>query len=207
MKTTTNLFKLLTLFVTLFQNCTKDQVKSPCGAAPQSYYIPIKEDALAQTPYFTNTAFDTISFVSDKGDTLTFVKTKTDTSWYFEHGSGSPDCGYDNMYSQTLHNTYATIKGNGSFDVMHIKKRNGYEDLIQFNFLNLYFFVYDDRIGLKDSPFYVDSILINNNYFYAVSYVFHNFTFSNIGKTFYNKKFGLIQIEDKQNITNWTIIN
>jgi len=195
---------LLTLFVMLLQNCSKEP-DLPSGN-PITKYEYLTAGALNQTPYFTNPAFDTISFASDKGDTLTFVKTKTDTSWYCENQSLASN--YKICY-QTIHNTYTTIKGVGSFDVKHSRKID-YKDLtniIEINFTNLYFSVFDERIGLKDSPFYVDSILFNTNYFYVALYVFHNFTFSDIGKAYCNKKFGLFHIEDKQNITNWTIIN
>ncbi len=114
------LFSIITLIM-LTQSCTKNN--DGCFT-PKDNYFYLTTSQLNQTPYFNNPAFDTINFTSEKGDTLIFVKTFTDTTWYNSNGQGNPDCGYDQNYFQTTHNTYATIKGNGSFDVKH-KKLDG----------------------------------------------------------------------------------
>lgn len=191
----------------LLQSCSKEPYNPGCGTPPKSYYFPIKQEALAQTPYFTNPAFDTISFASDKGDTLTFVKTKTDTTWYFENGSGSPDCGFDKVYSQTINNTYTSLQGNGSFNVKHSKKTNIYADIIELKFGNLFFKVTDYRIGTKNGTIYFDSLLVNNKAFYASTCYYHNLSHAEIGKLYLNKEYGCFKIEDIENSTNFTLIN
>lgn len=113
--------KLLSIItiILLTQSCGKEEY--PNVEHKTNYYY-LTAAQLNQTPYFTNKAFDTINYASDKGDTLTFVKTKTDTTWYCEDGSGNPNTGYDKDCYQTIHNTYSTIKGNGSFKVSHSKE-------------------------------------------------------------------------------------
>ena len=108
--------KLLSIIILILltQSCVKEN--STQSYNPQNYYFYLTAAQITQTPYFTNPAFDTISFASDKGDTLTFVKTKTDTTWYCERTTSNPDNNDQNCY-QTLYNTYATVKGNRGFFV------------------------------------------------------------------------------------------
>ena len=201
MKTTTKLLSIL-LLIMLTQSCTKNG--GGCET-PQSYYIPLKAAQLNQTPYFTNPAFDTISFASDKGDTLTFVKTKTDTTWYEEQGNGNPDCGYDKVYSQTIHNTYATIKGNGSFDVKHIKPRLSINSYLKIEFNN-YTFYYDDiSVGNINLSTYLGDFSKNGKQFKNVFYVFHNDNDSISSNCYINHEKGLFLMYDNLNVKEYLI--
>ena len=182
--------------------CGKDNGSIP---AYDKYYF-LNKTQLAQTPYFKNSAYDTISFTSDKGDTLTFAKIKTDTSWYSERANTNPDDHSMNYY-QIIYNKYNTIKGVGSFEVRHAKKENFYQyvDIIEVYFNDLLFNIYDDRVGLKSSPFYIDSISFGSKTYYNTLYVYHDFTFSDIGKSYMNKDFGVFQIEDKRKNLVWSL--
>lgn len=188
------------------QSCVKEN--STQSYNPKNYYFYLTTAQISQTPYFTNPAFDTISYASDKGDTLTFVKTKTDTTWYCERTTSNPDNNDQNCH-QTLHNTYATIKGNGSFDVRHSIKLYYYgtqSDIIEINFFDLNFYIYDDRIGSKRIPFYLDSITVNSKTYFDAIYVFHNFTYSIIAKAYVNKDFGIFQIIDNRSNKTYNLI-
>ncbi len=203
MKKTTYIFGIISLFTMLFQSCTK--IYNSIAAINEYYYLTASQ--LNQTPYFTNSKFDTISFSSNHGDTLTFVKTKTDTSWYGERANSNPDNPSMN-YFQIISNKYKTIKGSGSIEIRHAKKENSYQyvNIIEVNFFDLIFNIYDDRIGLKSSPFYMDSIFFNSKMYYDVHYVYHDFTFNDIGKLYINKNFGIVQIEDKRTNVFWSLI-
>jgi hypothetical protein len=193
---------LLTLFVMLLQSCSKEP-DLPSGN-PITKYEYLTAGALNQTPYFTNPAFDTISFASDKGDTLSFVKTKTDTSWYCENQSLSSN--YKICY-QTLHNTYTTIKGVGSFDVKHSRKID-YKDLtdiISMRFNSIDIWVLDVFIGTKTSTF-SDSLIFNNKTYYSTLYTYHQFEYLDVAKNYLNKTYGVFRIEDNINNTIWSLI-
>ena len=82
--------------------CGKDNGSIP---AYDKYYF-LNKTQLAQTPYFKNSAYDTISFTSDKGDTLTFAKIKTDTSWYSERANTNPDDHSMNYYQIIYNNNF-----------------------------------------------------------------------------------------------------
>jgi hypothetical protein len=201
--------KLLSIItiIMLTQSCSKDNNNSQ-SYNPKNYYFYLTAAQLNQTPYFTNKAFDTISFASDKGDTLTFVKTKTDTSWYCERTTSNPDNNDQNCY-QTLHNTYTTIKGNGSFDVKHSKK--GYyfgtlPDLVEIKFNQLNFLVQDYYIGSKvGGPFY-DSLVKGNNTYKNVIDIFHNLNDSTVAVAFINKDFGYFSIKNNQTNTEYNYL-
>ena len=199
------LFLLLILFVTLLQSCTKDPDSSNGNVKTTYHYLTAA--ALNQTPYFTNPAFDTISFASDKGDTITFVKTKTDTTWFCKKSSGSPDNNDMDCY-QTLLNTYSTIKGVGMFNVRHSKEieTDILPDQVQFNFNDLFFSVTDNRIGTKNGTLFFDSLIVNNNTYFDVTCYYHNFSYSNIGKLYLNKKYGCFKIENISDTTIYSLI-
>jgi hypothetical protein len=157
-------------FIMLFmQSCLKEEYDK---VEHKTNYYYLTAAQLNQTPYFTNPTFDTISFASDKGDTLTFVKTKTDTTWFCEKGSGNPNTGYDKDCYQTLHNTYATIKGNGSFDVEHVLRNGPYRKILNININNNAFEPYDDQIGLIGYPTYKSEITILNKKYYSLIAIF-----------------------------------
>jgi hypothetical protein len=204
MKTTTKLLSIL-LLIMLTQSCTKNG--GGCET-PQSYYIPLNGAQLNQTPYFTNPAFDTISFASDKGDTLTFVKTKTDTTWYEEQGNGNPDCGYDRVYSQTLRNSYTTIKGNGSFNVKHSKKsENGYPDNIKIDFNNFEFHINQNWLSPSFGyAYYIGNYSIKNRSYYSTIFVSAVLGDTITSRLILNTEFGGITIIDKLTANNFTLI-
>ena len=203
MKTTIKLFLLITLFVTLLQSCTKDP--EPYNNVPINTYYYLTAWQLNQTPYFTNPAFDTISFASDKGDTLTFVKTKTDTTWYCERNSTNPSNLNKNCY-QTIHNSYNTIKGVGIFDVKLIKKSMYLNAFIQLKF-NDKIFYYDD-VAIDDIlfPTYIDMIIRNGKSFKNAIYLYHNDNDSLNAISYANKDFGVFFIDDKINNLKYLII-
>jgi hypothetical protein len=193
-----NKIKFLCLIILGIQSCTKNN--DGCDAPKDNYYY-LTTAQLNQTPYFTNPDFDTISFASDKGDTLTFVKTKTDTSWYKENGLGSPDCGYDQNFFQTIHNTYATIKGNGIFDV---KQSNRLQFSIQIQFNLDYFGFGYNEIGNKGYVNFLGDIIINGKNYTDCLFELNK---NNTGvKGYLNKSFGLISTKDTVNSTNFYIL-
>ncbi len=201
--------KLLSMItiIMLTQSCSKDNNNSQ-SYNPKNYYFYLTAAQLNQTPYFTNKAFDTISFVSDKGDTLTFVKTKTDTSWYCERTTSNPDNNDQNCY-QKLHNTYTTIKGNGSFDVKHSKKGYFYgvlTDLVEIKFNELYFLVRDFRIGSKVGTFFFDTISRGNKIYNNSIKIYPNLNDSFIGESFINIDFGYFSIKNNQTNTEYNYL-
>ncbi len=204
MKTLNNAIciKLLSIItiIMLFQSCSKDP-KGGCYTPKDNYYY-LSAAQLNQTPYFTNKAFDTINYASDKGDTLTFVKTKTDTTWYKEQGNiGSPDCGYDNNFYQTIHNTYSTIKGIGSFDVKQfVKNELGY-DGCRISFKNNDYNVAASIIGLKTTKGYREKLVFNNKEYNDVLKIDSTSFNSNI---YINKMIGLFRLEYFDDNINWT---
>ncbi|MBJ7428460.1 MAG: hypothetical protein JHD28_05825 [Bacteroidia bacterium] len=191
---TTKLFSILLLFL-LTQSCVKEEYDK---VEHKTNYYYLTAAQLNQTPYFTNPAFDTISFTSDKGDTLTFVKTKTDTTWYCEQGSGNPNTGYDKDCYQTIHNTYITTKGNGSFDVKHSKKNILQNtDVVVFSFGPFVYYTFDFAINNVNHPRYLGTITLNSKTFNNVMYSNHNFSDSLSSVCYINKTEGIFYIEDK----------
>jgi len=194
MKTTTNLFILITLFVLIIQSCTKDPVTT--NGTPITKYEYLTAGDLNQTPYFTNPAFDTISFASDKGDTLTFVKTKTDSTWYCQNQSLVTD--YKICY-QTIHNSYTSIKGIGSFDVKHSRKIN-YKDLtdiIELTFNNIYFLLDQNWISPSFGyKYFIGQYQINNLNYSNALYAYSILGDTNSLKMVINKDFGAIRVFD-----------
>ncbi len=197
------------LFIMLFiQSCMKEEYDK---VEHKTNYYYLTAAQLNQTPYFTNPTFDTISFASDKDDTLTFVKIKTDTTWYCENGWGNPNTGYDEDCYQTLHNTYATVKGNGSFEVKQGNVNSNLffyrtTDMINFQFNELNFFIRDYRIGTKNGTIFYDTILVGNNTYSNSIKIFHNLNDSSVALGYINKDFGLFSINDKLNETEYFIL-
>lgn len=199
--------KLLSIIniIMLLQSCSKDP-RNGCFT-PKDNYFYLTAAQLNQTPYFNNSTFDTISFASDKGDTLIFVKTFTDTTWNRENGQGNPDCGYDNNFFQTIHYTYTTIKGNGSFDVKH-KKLDGNlnSNQLEIRFNGYIFYVDDERIGTPIGSTkgitYFETILLNDIIYSKVKILYNNYN-DKINYCYINKEFGLIGIIDSNNNTKY----
>jgi|GEM_PF-2534013 len=202
------LFLLLTLFVTLLQSCTKDP--EPYNNVPIITYYYLSAWQLNQTPYFTNPAFDTISFACNKGDTLTFVKTKTDTSWYCERTSNNTSNFMQDCF-QTIHNSYRTIKGVGSFDVKHIRK--GYvnflnylvPNIITINFNSSYFVFAESVIGDNTYKNFVGELKIKNETYANSFFEYHNSNQTNNIKGFFSKPYGLIEIKDSIENKIWLL--
>ena len=191
--------KLLSIItiIMLTQSCSKENNNSQ-SYNPRNYYFYLTAAQLNQTPYFTNKAFDTISFASDKGDTLTFIKTKTDTSWYCERTTSNPDNNDQNCY-QTLHNTYTTIKGNGSFDVKHsLRERNLSINRLDISFNDKIFMISSDDIGVKNPKYYIEELVINGKSYKGITK----------GATskyniYLNNKYGLFRMEYFIDTINW----
>jgi len=192
-------FLSIIILILLTQSCVKEN--STQSYNPKNYYFYLTAAQINQTPYFTNPAFDTISFASDKGDTLTFVKIKTDTTWYCERTTSNPDNNDQNCY-QTLHNTYATTKGNGSFDV-----NLGFDGsiyILKLNFNNNNYSLINDLIGYNGPKGYIDKISFNNIQYEKVTNV--NYTGTNANNNIYlNNQFGLIRIEFISEKINFTV--
>lgn len=194
--------KLLSIIIIilLLQSCETDHTGGGCPKYATNYHT-LSTSAISQTPYFTNKAFDTISYASNKGDTLTFVKTKTDTTWYCEDDNSNPNCPKEkaNCY-QVLHNTYTTIKGNGSFDVkLSYKTKNNGLYLLDITFNErLFGGISNDAIGIKSSTDYFDDLIINGKSYKKVIKL--GYINCNI---FLNNSYGLFKFEYFNNNINW----
>lgn len=199
---TTKLLSIL-LLVMLIQSCSKEN-NNLRGYNPKNNYFYLTAAQLSQTPYFTNKAFDTLSFASDKGDTLTFVKTKTDTSWYCEPTTSNPNNNDQNCY-QTLHNTYATIKGIGSFDVKFYRMTNKASlNTIYINFNGMYFHINSNWLTPSFNYLYsIGTFKINNRIFENSIYGYRILGDTSSDYLVLNKEYGVIQLNNKiLNLTN-----
>jgi hypothetical protein len=201
MKTTTKLLSILFLIMLLL-SCDKDTV--PFNKEPLNTYYYLSEWQLNQTPYFTNPAFDTISFASDKGDTLTFVKTKTQTTWNCERTSNNPSNFMQDCF-QRIHNTYATIKGIGSFDVYQIETSKYSDSYVLLKFNDKIFYYDDVAIDYFLFPRFIGDIVKNNKSFKNVIYLYHSYSDSLNAISYANKDFGVFYIDDKINNLNYLI--
>jgi hypothetical protein len=200
--------KLLTLLLICFiltQSCEKPDPNGCHNAV--IFYNYLSDAARNQTPYFTNPAFDTISFASDKGDTLIFVKTKTDSTWYKEEIRGNPACDWDKNYFQILHNTYTTIKGSGTFDLRHSKKNNsGNIDIIELHFNDFVFYTGDYAINDIKHPRFLGNIIKNQYTFNNSMYTYNNYKDSTSAISYLNQTFGTYYIEDKVKKMTWILV-
>ncbi|MES2727829.1 MAG: hypothetical protein V4643_12045 [Bacteroidota bacterium] len=199
---------ILFLLILFGQGC-KQENDTCCN--PQKFnYFPISEAAIKKTPYFTNPAFDTLSFVSHEEDTITFVKTRTDSTWNCEYASGNPDNNTQNCY-QILHNTYKTIRGVGSFDVTHSKENRilglpyNVTDVIEIKFSNLRFVFFESLINDTKDPNYVGDFYIGNKVFPKTFFQYHNFNQAEVGKGYFSAPYGLIAVTDSVNMINWKL--
>jgi hypothetical protein len=204
-------FVILVATVTL-QTCTVDDGPKPCNSTTTYHYL--TADQLSKTPYFTNPAFDTISFASDKGDTITFALKKIDTTYYIEDTNMNPNqiCSYW-QYHQNITATYNTIKGGGSFEVLHAKKAlfsftNGrptgvIPNLLRFKYNDMLFYVGDFYIGGGKSKTYI----FNQREFYNALDYNVEFSDSSNGIIYINQDFGAFHINDVKNKKQFTLIN
>jgi hypothetical protein len=192
-----NILLLLFLTVSFFACKPEPEEKQP----NQHIYFYLTKEQLAKTPYFTNPAFDTLSFVSNLNDTLTFVKTKTDSGFYEENYKDHPSGPTNYLYSQFIHNTYKTIKGEGSFWVRHSMKTFSGFNTINMAFNNYSFSIGDWQIG---STTYVG---------YVGDFERDNVTYKNVlnlgnngGLGYLNQNLGLFYIDDKPNQKTYILI-
>jgi hypothetical protein len=189
MKTNYKIIFYLLPIILLFFTCRKNTTKP----ADQHFYFYLTKEQLSKTPYFTNSAFDTLTYISNLNDTLVFAKTKTDTLWYtssvFDPG-GTADKYY---HYQQLRNSYATLKGEGKFEVLHMKlTSDGIPDQVKIVFGSLFFYATDNRIGTKNGNIFYDSLLVKNMVYTKVTKYYHNRNQSLVGNCFLNESFGLI---------------
>jgi hypothetical protein len=198
---------LYTLFaLILFTTCRKNYSKP----ADQHFYYYLTKEQLNKTPYFTNPAFDTLTYISNLNDTLVFAKTKTDTLWYissvFDPGGNDADKYY---HYQQLRNSYATIKGEGKFEVLHGKYFIGFDrglkDLLSFDFDANNFFIQDFFLGVNHKVI-IDSVLVRDKIYYQVSEIFRNWQDSTVARTYVNLEFGAFHFIDIKNNKTWTLI-
>ncbi len=195
------------------QSCETDHTGGGCPKYSTNYQT-LSASSISQTSYFSNKAFDTISFASNKGDTLTFVKTKTDTTWYCEDDNSNPNCPKEKAICyQTIHNAYTTIKGNGSFDVMHSKKKYteafdyAVPNVIVIKFTTFYFVFFEDIINDNSYNKFLGNTTIKNKTYMNTFYEYHNFSDSTIGKGVFCPRVGIINIKENLTNTNWDLIN
>ncbi|MES2653952.1 MAG: hypothetical protein V4620_00075 [Bacteroidota bacterium] len=193
---------ILFLLILFLQSCGKEN--NACCDPQKFNYFTITEAARKQTPYFTNPAFDTLSFVSHEEDTIIFVKTKTDSTWYCEYASGNPDNNTQNCY-QILHNTYKTIKGNGSFDVKHSLKGNQFTDGIEFVINGFTFLIGDYQIGSNKYWTFRENKQLGNKIYDSLVMVYPNSYDSLTAECYINREFGAFFINDKVNSATWQL--
>ena len=156
-------------------------------------YFYLTAEQLAKTPYFTNSAFDTLTFVSNQNDTVVFAKTRVDSGWYREidFNPGVEFTSY--RYYQQISANYQTIKGEGSFGVLHSKK--GYalntiiSDIVQILFFDQNYYINDYFIGVNHIRS-IDSITLKDHTYKTVTRINNNWVDSNSSISYVNKEFG-----------------
>jgi len=183
-------YLLFTILLSL-TTCKIDDGPQPCADTNTYHNLSIEEINI--TPYFTNPAFDTISFASNTGDTLTFALQKIDTSWYTVDENTNPNqqCG-DYHHYQNITAKYATIKGNGSFEVMHELKNIISNNKIYINLQGVLIRFHDYWVGFQSYPTFKSSQnVLGRIYFNTIRIEMEpNLTFGDI-----NRDYGLIQMK------------
>ncbi|MES2653961.1 MAG: hypothetical protein V4620_00120 [Bacteroidota bacterium] len=189
---------ILFLLILFWQSC--NQGYSSCCDPQRFNYFPVSETARNKTPYFTNPAFDTITFVSHEEDTVIFVKIKTDSTWYCEYASSNPDNNTQDCY-QILHNTYKTIRGVGTFEVKHSKRNESkYSDAIEVIFNQQNIFINDWIVGEKKYPTFISNVQIAGKTYTDLTRVTLN---NGTGFSYLNKANGMFYFENIINSSNW----
>jgi hypothetical protein len=167
---------------------------------PDQYnYNYLTAEQLAKTPYFTNPAFDTLTYVSNQNDTVVFAKTRVDSGWY-KTIDASPGNNYTVYhYYQQLTAKYQTIKGEGSFEVVHSKRGNAFKtialDLLKISFDKYNFYIQDQFLGINHKSI-IDSVNIDGKTYFQVTEVFKDLQDSTKSRMFINKSFGAFYIID-----------
>ena len=173
----------------------------------QHIYSYLSKEQLEKTPYFTNPAFDTLTFVSNLNDTLTFVKTKTDSGFYEENFRDHPSGPTNYLYHQFMQNTYKTIKGEGSFWVRHSKKMsNQSKDILKINFNQFDVQFFDRTLADESFPTFIDSISINGKTYNNLTRYTINNGVENIAVTYVNNKHGMFYINDLKSQIIWVLL-
>jgi len=163
------------------------------------YYLTAEQ--LAKTPYFTNPSFDTLSFVSNQNDTVVFAKTRVDSGWYREidFNPGVEFTTYH--YYQQISANYQTIKGEGSFGVVHSKKlAGGYTNNILITINEESYHISESWLSKSFNYKYsIDSISLNNKTYNDIIFVFSKLGDTASNRVYLNKEFGALKIENVLN--------
>jgi hypothetical protein len=176
---------------------------------PDQYnYYYLTAEQLSKTPYFTNPAFDTLTFVSNQNDTVVFAKTRVDSGWY-RIIDASPGNNYTVYhYYQQLTANYQTIKGDGSFEVVHSKQINTWEiDRVNIKFYDNTFSCSDIQIGRKTFYTFKDSIEINDRKFKDLIILYSTPGDNTTNEGYLNQSNGLFFIINKTINNNFLLIN
>ncbi|MCF8255365.1 MAG: hypothetical protein K9I36_09135 [Bacteroidia bacterium] len=170
------------------------------------YLTPV---SIERTRYFTDPAFDTIKFKSNKGDTLIFVKTDCDSVWFDEYKSwNNPACGpYENVKNLQITNTYKTIKGEGIFKVKHSVSIGNYQEyVIEIFFQMHHFYFYEINFNAKFYSLYFGDFVLGNKAFSQVFYAYPDYI--NIEtKGYMAPDFGLIAVFESSDSTMYETLN
>ncbi|MCF8255366.1 MAG: hypothetical protein K9I36_09130 [Bacteroidia bacterium] len=175
------------------------------------YLTPV---SIERTRYFTDPAFDTIKFKSNKGDTLIFVKTDCDSVWFDEYKSwNNPACGpYENVKNLQITNTYKTIKGEGIFKVKHSVRAkllidlNAQDYVIEIMFLGNHFYFFEETFYDNTYEHYIGDTAVGDTIFSNSFFEYSNFDIESkvIGVMVPN--LGIITIRDSLNLVYFELI-
>ena len=200
--------KLLLFYIAFSFFACKPEPK-PIPDKHNYYYLTAEQ--LAKTPYFTNPAFDTLTFVSNQNDTVVFAKTRVDSGWYkqIDFNPGVEFTTYH--YYQQISANYQTIKGEGSFGVVHSKKggaynRNYLSNVVRVSFAEHNCYIQDNFLGINHKVI-IDSMLLNNKKYYQVTEFFNNWVDSISVRAYINIDYGVFRILDNKNSKNWILIH
>ncbi|MDP3929435.1 MAG: hypothetical protein Q8R57_10470 [Bacteroidota bacterium] len=196
--------KLLLLYIACYFFACKPE---PERIPNQHNYIYLTAEQLAKTPYFTNPAFDTLTFVSNQNDTVVFAKTRVDSGWFREidFNPGVEFTSY--RYYQQISANYQTIKGEGSFGVKIVKKRQG-GGFEVFEYLFNDFKFYDGLNTLNDKSYsrYLGEINLRNKKFTNTMYSLHNYEDST-AFCYINLEKGVFYFNDRNKNNTLLLIN
>lgn len=164
-------------------------------------YFRLTEEQLKQTPYFTNQAFDTITFISNHNDTLIFKKNFIDTTWYSVRPFFNANF-FENYQNVTAH--YIAIKGNGGFSVTNsLREYNEPSQLLTIKFNNYNFVLYPRYFN---NPLIMEDCNINGfNYKDVITLL--NTMDTSSAQLKVNNQFGALELNDKKQQVIWRFLN
>lgn len=205
-----NYYLLFTLLL-IIMNCNKEKPDYADKPDTHTYHY-LTQEQLNKTPYFTNPAFDTLTFLSNANDTLIFAKLKTDTFYHKTSRSDCPDCPVHYSYYQELHKTYQTIKGNGKFEVSMslIGNTRAYPytiyDYFEIKINNWSYTFFIPAVNYVNYKYYLGNIFLNNTSFKdcMFEYESNDINKKNIG--IHTNSHGLVLINDSLNNFNFNLI-